>query len=217
VAAIDKTRLLFNKAKYPEPEKKSEPMKTPRPETALALVLHVFRLANVLGQVGNRLAGTYGLTAQQWLALTSIGIGGEHGVTPTEIGKNALVSPQNVTGLLDRLERAGYIQRTQNGNDRRSFRVRLTEAGAQVFQALNPLGATWARQAAAALPREAVETFRKLLEQYLDAVTKAAFVNGRPGRSLLTFHQKKFASPTKTRQTTKAFGNASRARSQAAR
>ncbi|MEW6301251.1 MAG: MarR family transcriptional regulator [Thermodesulfobacteriota bacterium] len=152
---------------------------------ALDLVLHVFRLANVWGQVGNRLAGAYGLTAQQWLALTSIAVGGEEGVTPTEVGKSALVSPQNVTGLLDRLERAGYVERKPVGRDRRSYRVRLTGAGRKVFHALNPVGAAWAQQAVSELPPEKIALLRELLSEYLAAVTNVAFFDGHPGKFAL--------------------------------
>ncbi len=129
---------------------------------ALDLVLCAFRLANVWGQVGNRLAGAYGLTAQQWLALTSIGLAAEAGITPTDIGKNALVSPQNVTGLLDRLERAGYVQRKPVGGDRRSYRVQLSEQGKKVLRALNPLGAAWAQKAAAELSSEKITILQTL-------------------------------------------------------
>lgn len=152
---------------------------------ALELVLCAFRLANVWGQVGNRLAGAYSLTAQQWLALTSIGGAGEAGVTPTEVGKTALVSPQNVTGLLDRLERAGYVQRKPAGGDRRSYRVQLSESGRNVLQALNPLGATWAQKAAAELSQEKIVLLHALLEEYLTAATRVAFTNGQAGRSAL--------------------------------
>jgi len=161
------------------------PLRATQKALALDLVLRIFRLANVLGQVGNRLAGAYGLTAQQWLALTSIGVAGNAGTTPTEIGKVALVSPQNVTGLLDRLERAGYVQRKPDGGDRRSYRVQLTEEGAKVFHVLNPLGATWAQQAASELSHEKVFALHTLLEEYLAAATKAAFADGQPGKSLL--------------------------------
>ncbi len=152
---------------------------------ALELVLNVFRLANVWGQVGNRLAGAYGLTAQQWLALTSIAVGGEEGVTPTEVGKSALVSPQNVTGLLDRLERSGYVERKPVGGDRRSYRVRLTGAGKKVFLALNPVGAAWAQQAVSELPAEKIALLHELLSEYLAAVTNVAFFDGHPGKSTL--------------------------------
>lgn len=152
---------------------------------ALELVLCAFRLANVWGQVGNRLAGAYGLTAQQWLALTSIGLAGEAGITPTEVGKNALVSPQNVTGLLDRLERAGYVQRKPVGGDRRSYRVQLSEKGKKVLRALNPLGAAWAQKAAAELSAEKITILQTLLDEYLAAATNVAFANGHPGKPML--------------------------------
>lgn len=154
-------------------------------EVALELVLTVFRLANVWGQVGNRLAGAYGLTAQQWLALTSIAVGGEEGVTPTEVGKSALVSPQNVTGLLDRLERSGYVERKAVGDDRRSYRVRLTAMGKKVFLALNPVGAAWAQRAVREFPAEQVAVLHELLSAYLAAATKVAFLDGHPRKSFL--------------------------------
>jgi DNA-binding MarR family transcriptional regulator len=152
----------------------------------LDLVLCAFRLANVLGQVGNRLAGAYGLTAQQWLALTSIGVAGDEGATPTEIGKTALVSPQNVTGLLDRLERAGYVQRKPVAGDRRSYQVQLTEEGKKVFHALNPVGAAWAQKAAAELPQEKIRALHTLLKEYLAAATKVAFTKAQPGKPVLS-------------------------------
>jgi DNA-binding MarR family transcriptional regulator len=152
---------------------------------ALDLVLCAFRLANVWGQIGNRLAGAYGLTAQQWLALTSIGLAGEAGVTPTEIGKTALVSPQNVTGLIDRLERAGYVRRKAVEGDRRSYRVRLSEEGKKVFRALNPEGEAWAQRAVVAFPLEKITTLKTLLEEYLVAVTNVAFSDGQSRRPVL--------------------------------
>ena len=164
---------------------------------ALDLVLCAFRLANVWGQVGNRLAGAYGLTAQQWLALTSIGLAGEAGITPTEIGKNALVSPQNVTGLLDRLARAGYVQRKAAGEDRRSYRVQLSEQGRKVLRALNPLGAAWAQKAATELSVEKIATLHSLLDEYLVAATNVAFADGHPGKPILPARSGKSVGPGK--------------------
>jgi len=177
---------------------------------ALDLVLCTFRLANVWGQIGNRLAGTYGLTAQQWLALTSIGLAGESGITPTEVGKNALVSPQNVTGLLDRLERAGYVQRKPVGGDRRSYRVQLSEKGRKVLRALNPLGATWAQKAVAELSAEKIATLRTLLDEYLAAATKVAFTNGHPGKPMLPARSAKPAGSGKGQRTLRMKGTEQR-------
>jgi DNA-binding MarR family transcriptional regulator len=158
-------------------------------------------LANVWGQVGNRLAGTYGLTAQQWLALTSIGLAGDAGITPTEVGKSALVSPQNVTGLLDRLERAGYVQRKAVGGDRRSYRVQLSEKGKKVLRALNPLGTAWARKAAAELSSEKLATLQTLLDEYLAAATNVAFTDGHPGKPMLPARSTKSVGRGKGQRT----------------
>ena len=177
---------------------------------ALDLVLCAFRLANVWGQIGNRLAGTYGLTAQQWLALTSIGLAGESGITPTEIGKNALVSPQNVTGLLDRLERAGYVQRKPVGGDRRSYRVQLSDKGRKVLRALNPLGATWAQKAVAEWSAEKIATLRTLLDDYLAAATKVAFANGHPGKPMLPARSARPTGPGKEQRILRMKGTEQR-------
>ncbi len=139
----------------------------------LDLVLLAFRLANVLGQVGDRLARTYGLTAQQWLTLTSVGMAGEGGISPTEIGRMVLVLPQNVTGFVDRLERAGCVRREPSP---RSYRVKLTEKGAEVFHALSPVGAAWAKRAAAELTPERVEALCGLLQEYLAAASRVALI-----------------------------------------
>jgi DNA-binding MarR family transcriptional regulator len=49
--------------------------------------------------------------------------------TPTELTRSVMLSPAGMTARLDRLERAGYIERSGNPEDRRSFLVELTEAG----------------------------------------------------------------------------------------
>jgi len=183
---------------------------------ALDLVLCAFRVANVWAQIGNRLAGTYGLTAQQWLALTSIGLAGESGITPTEIGKNALVSPQNVTGLLDRLERAGYVQRKPVGGDRRSYRVQLSDKGRKVLRALNPLGATWAQKAVAEWSAEKIATLRALLDDYLVAATKIAFANGHPGKPMLPARSARPTGPGKEQRILRMKGTEQRSQQLAA-
>lgn len=43
------------------------------------------------------------------------------------------VSPRNVTGLVDALEAAGFVQRGQHPTDRRATLVTLTEVGSQTM------------------------------------------------------------------------------------
>lgn len=52
------------------------------------------------------------------------------------LAEQMAVSPPNITGILDRLERRGWITRTADRVDRRVVRVVLSEAGSEVIKAL---------------------------------------------------------------------------------
>lgn len=50
-------------------------------------------------------------------------------LTSSELGKKTDLDSATLTGVLDRLETGGYIERRQNPEDRRSIRIHLTEKG----------------------------------------------------------------------------------------
>jgi DNA-binding MarR family transcriptional regulator len=54
---------------------------------------------------------------------------GEQNLTLGELAAILGVSPRNVTGLVDMLERDGLVERVPDVEDRRAVRARLTEAG----------------------------------------------------------------------------------------
>jgi DNA-binding MarR family transcriptional regulator len=51
-----------------------------------------------------------------------------------EISRRLMVSNGNVTGIVDRLQREGMIDRRQRLEDRRSHVVRLTDSGREAFE-----------------------------------------------------------------------------------
>jgi MarR family transcriptional regulator, organic hydroperoxide resistance regulator len=53
----------------------------------------------------------------------------EDQVTSSELGKRAELDSATLTGILDRLESAGFIERKGNPDDRRSIRIHLTKKG----------------------------------------------------------------------------------------
>jgi DNA-binding MarR family transcriptional regulator len=55
--------------------------------------------------------------------------GDEEGTKPTDLAQSALITSGAMTSRLDRLERAGHIQRRPDPGDRRGVLVRLTEQG----------------------------------------------------------------------------------------
>ena len=48
---------------------------------------------------------------------------------PSELSATLMMSRAGMTSRLDRLEKAGFVERTLDPNDRRSFRIRLTASG----------------------------------------------------------------------------------------
>lgn len=82
------------------------------------------------------------------------------GLTMGELSRLLLVSNGNATAVVDRLEKDGLARRTQDEADRRTYRVALTEAGLDAFEA-------WAEGHEAEVSR----LFGALTEAEIDALT----------------------------------------------
>src|SRR5581483_926761 len=60
------------------------------------------------------------------------------GLSQSELGRQLLTHRSNVTGLVDRLEKRGLVQRQEVSGDRRAYRVVLTKQGASLLQSILP-------------------------------------------------------------------------------
>jgi DNA-binding MarR family transcriptional regulator len=89
-----------------------------------------FQLAKAY-QLGNRFltqkVSELNLTSVQAMILGFLNQ--EDQVTSSELGKRAELDSATLTGILDRLETAGFIERRGNPDDRRSIRIHLTKKG----------------------------------------------------------------------------------------
>ncbi len=56
----------------------------------------------------------------------------EDQITSSELGKRAELDSATLTGILDRLETAGFTERKGNPDDRRSIRIHLTKKGREI-------------------------------------------------------------------------------------
>jgi MarR family 2-MHQ and catechol resistance regulon transcriptional repressor len=77
------------------------------------------------------------LTAAQFNALLVLRSAGAEGLLMGEIGERLVVTKSNVTGLVDRLERQGLVERGEH-RDRRATVVRLTRAGKALLSRAAP-------------------------------------------------------------------------------
>jgi DNA-binding MarR family transcriptional regulator len=60
-------------------------------------------------------------------------------MSPSELGERLIVTRATVTGLLDSLQRRGFVTRSPNPDDRRSLVVEITPEGLVVLQQLRTL------------------------------------------------------------------------------
>jgi DNA-binding MarR family transcriptional regulator len=61
------------------------------------------------------------------------------GLSQRELGDVLVVDRSNVTGLIDRMEKAGWVRREDHPQDRRIHRVMLTVKGRQLWAGVWPL------------------------------------------------------------------------------
>ena len=74
------------------------------------------------------------------------------GCTHIELSRSLIMHRSNVTGLVDRLEARGLVQRRDSAHDRRAYRVVLTTAGRKLLQQILPQYYEAAEQVWGALP-----------------------------------------------------------------
>lgn len=80
-----------------------------------------------------------------------LAVSAEPGVTPRALGDRLEVTSATVTGLLDRLERDGLIERQPHVSDRRTHTLTTTRAGEQLISELVPVYADWLHQLGAGI------------------------------------------------------------------
>jgi DNA-binding MarR family transcriptional regulator len=105
------------------------------------IVVGIFRLSSLLTRTGNRLAGRIDLTQQKWVLLAALEKHGE--CVLSQLGQSLLVTKANITGMVDRLERDGLVERRRDAADRRLWWVKLTQKGKDVLAAMNEIQAQW--------------------------------------------------------------------------
>ena len=108
------------------------------------LVTGVIQLANLLTRRLGPVFEKAKITPQQWLVATALS--DEDGpVTLVALARRLMVTKQNMTGMIARLEQLGLAERNDDPNDLRSSRVQLTRRGRTLLEKVRPLYDEWLR------------------------------------------------------------------------
>lgn len=93
------------------------------------LIRTIYRTA--LKRLNARLAKE-GITFSQYSVLIALSRNGP--MQMNRLSEHMLVAPANVTGLVDRMEKKGYVRRRRMSADRRLYVIEPTEAGTAMFK-----------------------------------------------------------------------------------
>ncbi|MBZ9750649.1 MarR family transcriptional regulator [Deinococcus sp. HMF7604] len=154
--ALDRIRHDWQAA---EPELDSAPMLT---------FITFSRAHALLGDAVRATAAQADLTsATRDLLLTLYRSAPPEGLPASEVAALLAVSPATVTGNTDRLEARGLLTRRLDPQDRRSWRLALTDQGRALVQAHLPVHLAFEAQLLAALSSEEIQQFEGLLRKLI--------------------------------------------------
>lgn len=105
----------------------------------------------------------FGLTIFHWIVLCCLWE--EDGLAISSIADKLQQVGGTLTGVLDRMESRGLVRRERDQNDRRVWRIWLTDAGKQLEEILPPIAAELREQAMQGVELADRERFSQLLDQ----------------------------------------------------
>lgn len=103
-------------------------------DLANRLFFRLYQCANMLHKTGSRAVEGYGLTTHRWAVLGALSrpaVAG--GMSMGDLARYVMVSRQNLSSMLGRMERDGYLSSAPAGRDRRSRLVTVTPLGRRVW------------------------------------------------------------------------------------
>lgn len=101
------------------------------------LFFRLYQCANMLHKTGSRAVEAEGLTTQQWAVLGALSRSAPgSGMVIGELARYLMVSRQNLSGLIGRMERDGHVVVAPDARDRRSRVVTMTTSGRHVWETM---------------------------------------------------------------------------------
>lgn len=114
----------------------SRPSEITREAQIKEVIFSIRRLMQAGEMYTKELGKQYHVSAPQLNCLLALK---DHGpLPPSQIARHILVKSSTVTGIVDRLEQKGLVQRVRNSRDRRVINIELTDTGGELAQNAPP-------------------------------------------------------------------------------
>ncbi|GAB5558806.1 MAG: hypothetical protein SynsKO_04530 [Synoicihabitans sp.] len=105
-------------------------------DPAIQLVVNTVSASNALLRASRRVFKPFGLSEAQFNVLQVLQDADQQ-LSQRELSDILIVDRSNITGLIDRMEKAGWVERHPAPGDRRAYRVALTVEGRKLWRQAN--------------------------------------------------------------------------------
>ena len=123
----------------------------------------LLRTASLFSKYADRFLSPHGLTESQYRILEILQQKEKKGMTQVEISGHLLVNRSNITGLIDRLEKNGFVMRSSDPRDRRINRIKLKEKARKILRFVAGLYAKESADLCAHLNKDEIKTMIYIL------------------------------------------------------
>jgi DNA-binding MarR family transcriptional regulator len=97
----------------------------------------------------------------------------EDGQSMTQLSNALDIDNSTLTGLIDRMERSGYVVRSPGDSDRRAFRISITPQGLEESNRARPLIRRINEEIKSGFSQEEIETFKRVLGNLIEKFGKS--------------------------------------------
>ena len=137
------------------------PKQSYKNQAPLGYLIH--EVARLMKRRFEEQARIHGITLPQWRTLAQIAL--NEGITQAKLAAQTDIDPMTMSGVLDRLEKRGLIDRYPDPTDSRAKLARITPAGEEVFATARKVGLSMYEAALKGVPPKDRETVVAVLEK----------------------------------------------------
>ena len=125
------------------------------------LPFEIAETAHALRRAFDRRVAPLGVTRAQWRALAWLAR--QPGLRQVQLADRLDIEPITLCRIVDRLEEAQLVERRRDPDDRRAWRLHLTDKGVPLVEKLRALAGELAREAFDGVPPDAIDIVRDSL------------------------------------------------------
>jgi MarR family transcriptional regulator, organic hydroperoxide resistance regulator len=136
-------------------------------DIANRLFFRLYQCSNLMHKTGTRYVDEFGATTQQWAVIGALArpIARGKGMSVKDLIEFLLLSRQNLSAVLDRLEARDWVERVRDPDDGRARLIRLSPEGERMWRGMQARIETFYTDALEGLNDEEQAQLYRLLER----------------------------------------------------